>query len=355
MLKKHHIAILLLAAAIGCTDTGQGPLDPVVNPPFISRLTASPDGVNIDTLSQASGNYAVTTQITATVLDPDGLADIKNTSYRLLQGTTLLQSGTLTHIQDTKSGAIFRRCGHVQRPTHRYRHLLDRGDIDRPTGLIKQRRPPAVHRHQTEYPPSDRAHRRPLRQLWAIPSAWSRWQPSPTPTAIPISPRFPSGSGTAPIPPGNRWSTTAAASTPAPATGASPLRPPSKPSPAQKTSSAKCAATDRSGAQGTLSRAVSNRAPVIVQLNVPATITRPDAGNLNITFALKASDPDGLNDIDSVYFRNLSSSSPVQLLHVRRRQYLCERGFDGRRRNIFAHHHDRRETRPREQGRSCSG
>jgi hypothetical protein len=61
-------------------------------------------------------------------------------------------------------------------------------------------------------------------------------------------------------------------------------------------------------------RAYANRPPKFVSMNIPSTITRPTSGTKLVTFFAAVSDPDGLADVDSVYFRNLSSSNPVILL-----------------------------------------
>jgi hypothetical protein len=61
----------------------------------------------------------------------------------------------------------------------------------------------------------------------------------------------------------------------------------------------------------TVRRPFANRSPKFVSLNVPSTITRPTSGTKNVTFGVAVSDPDGMADVDSVYFRNLSSSSPA--------------------------------------------
>jgi hypothetical protein len=61
-------------------------------------------------------------------------------------------------------------------------------------------------------------------------------------------------------------------------------------------------------------RAYANRPPTFVDLNVPTEITRPTSGTKLVNFYAVVSDPDGLTDIDSVYFRNLSSSNSVIIL-----------------------------------------
>jgi hypothetical protein len=61
----------------------------------------------------------------------------------------------------------------------------------------------------------------------------------------------------------------------------------------------------------TVQRPYANRAPTITGFTVPASITRPTSGTQNVTLAVTVSDPDGMADVDSVYFRNLSSATPT--------------------------------------------
>jgi hypothetical protein len=60
-----------------------------------------------------------------------------------------------------------------------------------------------------------------------------------------------------------------------------------------------------------LYRSANNEGPRFTALNVPATITRPASGSIPISFFASVSDANGRADIDSVYFTNLSSTSPT--------------------------------------------
>ena len=74
-------------------------------------------------------------------------------------------------------------------------------------------------------------------------------------------------------------------------------------------------AVDNQGGASTFSMAYPvNHPPVFVSLNVPSIIVRPSSGILPVYFYAKVKDPDGLSDIDSVYFRNYSSSTPKNIL-----------------------------------------
>jgi hypothetical protein len=74
-------------------------------------------------------------------------------------------------------------------------------------------------------------------------------------------------------------------------------------------------AVDRAGSQSNpLRRSASNEPPLFVSLTVPSVIQRPASGSTAIAFFASVADPNGLSDIDSVYFRNLSSTSPVPFL-----------------------------------------
>ncbi len=74
-------------------------------------------------------------------------------------------------------------------------------------------------------------------------------------------------------------------------------------------------ATDAGGAlSAAVRRSLDNHPPVIVSLSVPDSILRPLSGSTPILFQLTAADPDGLQDIDSVYFRNYSAITPTNFL-----------------------------------------
>jgi hypothetical protein len=73
--------------------------------------------------------------------------------------------------------------------------------------------------------------------------------------------------------------------------------------------------TDRDGKQSNIvRRAVANSAPSFVSFAVPSTIQRPASGSRLVTFAASVEDQNGLADIDSVYFRNMSSATPTIIL-----------------------------------------
>jgi len=74
-------------------------------------------------------------------------------------------------------------------------------------------------------------------------------------------------------------------------------------------------AVDRGGSQSNLlRRSANNEPPRFVSLTVPSVIQRPASGSSLISFFASVTDPNGLSDIDSVYFRNLSSTNPVPFL-----------------------------------------
>jgi hypothetical protein len=74
-------------------------------------------------------------------------------------------------------------------------------------------------------------------------------------------------------------------------------------------------ASDAGGMQSNiLLRSANNEAPVFTALNVPSTITRPTSGSTLISFFAAVTDANGRSDIDSVYFVNLSSTTPTAIL-----------------------------------------
>ena len=71
-------------------------------------------------------------------------------------------------------------------------------------------------------------------------------------------------------------------------------------------------AIDSKSAQSPIvSRSLLNYPPSITNVIVPDSIQRPTSGFQLITFLETVTDPDGLGDIDSVYFRNFSSQTPT--------------------------------------------
>jgi hypothetical protein len=71
-------------------------------------------------------------------------------------------------------------------------------------------------------------------------------------------------------------------------------------------------AADRAGsASNILRRSANNMAPRFVSFNVPSVIQRPASGTSLVLFAVTVSDINGLSDIDSVYFMNLSATTPA--------------------------------------------
>lgn len=74
-------------------------------------------------------------------------------------------------------------------------------------------------------------------------------------------------------------------------------------------------ATDKAGhSSATLRRPLSNSVPIFTSFNVPTTIQRPTSGSNLVSFIVGVQDANGLSDIDSVYFRNLSSTSATIIL-----------------------------------------
>ncbi len=51
-----------------------------------------------------------------------------------------------------------------------------------------------------------------------------------------------------------------------------------------------------------------------MSLTIPSTITRPGSGSSLISFFAAVADTNGRTDIDSVYFVNLSSTTPAPVL-----------------------------------------
>jgi len=67
---------LLAAAIIGCESNNLPSFDAGGNPPFVTSVQVSPSAINVDTLTQANGNYSVATVVTARVSNPDGTGNL---------------------------------------------------------------------------------------------------------------------------------------------------------------------------------------------------------------------------------------------------------------------------------------
>lgn len=74
-------------------------------------------------------------------------------------------------------------------------------------------------------------------------------------------------------------------------------------------------AADKAGhPSNVIRRPVANATPRLLVLTVPSTIQRPSSGSSLVSFFVGAADANGLSDIDSVFFRNMSSSTPAPVL-----------------------------------------
>jgi hypothetical protein len=62
--------------------------------------------------------------------------------------------------------------------------------------------------------------------------------------------------------------------------------------------------------QSTLDITRNNARPVVANLLVPDTLTRPLTGALTVRFAISAADSDGPGDITKVFFKSVNSTSP---------------------------------------------
>ncbi len=74
-------------------------------------------------------------------------------------------------------------------------------------------------------------------------------------------------------------------------------------------------ARDRQGqVSAVVIRRVLDHPPHILAIDVPSVIQRPASGSLPIAFHVTVADSDGLSDIDSVYFRNFTSTTPTNFM-----------------------------------------
>ncbi len=72
---------------------------------------------------------------------------------------------------------------------------------------------------------------------------------------------------------------------------------------------------DNAGSESNiLRRSANNQPPRFVSLNLPSVIQRPASGTIPVSFFVTVDDPNGRSDIDSVYFVNLNAATPTRFL-----------------------------------------
>jgi len=314
----NSVAIVsLIFLLVGCTDTGQGPLDPIVRPPFLQKLTLSPDSVNVDALTPSGGQYTITSTITVRATDPEGAGDIKSVSYSILLKNSVIQTGALSsQSAGSDSVRVFTAqfsfgldrsgTGSYQVEVSAVDNAGSKSNILTTRLLVAKKNTP---------PQLSGAGIRPVATADSVKLTTSiavfdsnGYQSISSVTIRPNNttdpaPRLMYDDGAPEH--GDR----------AAGDGIFSAVLTVKPTGAVEGIECEFRAKDNTGAESDpLRKGITNRAPAINSLDVPSTIERPVSGLAYYTFKLTASDPDGKSDIDSVYFRNQSSSTPSNFL-----------------------------------------
>jgi hypothetical protein len=311
------LLLLLVFLLPACEDTGEGPLDLKGSPPFLQSLQVDPHSINIDTILAVAGRYPITYVVTVLASDPDGLADIARVSYSLMSGQTVIDSGALplmsAAIPPPLSYAMIGRTSITRDQTGIF--VLQVQGIDK-AGLkgniltkqfvvVKANTPPQLSAVALRgFALGDSA--RVVTSIAVLDSNGLT-----TVASVTVRPLNTTDSTTRQLYDDGLSSHADKVA----GDGVFSNQFTVKPLTTIENIVCEYRAVDASGAQSIpVQRAVANRAPRITALDAPSDITRPVTGVTHVPFYVTVTDPDGLADIDSVYLRNTSSSSPTNFL-----------------------------------------
>lgn len=307
---------LCLAIFPGCEESDVSRIDSRGEPPNVRILTLSIDSVNIDSLVPVNGVYTVPVTIETEVDDSDGLADVSSVSIMVFRpGATshfiagnLAPSATPGHFSADIAITLTRsQIGQYKIQVEAIdKSGLTSNALSRTVTLLKNNTPPALSgatlRGTTPagsdstfftlsviVADSDGIGDVAFVSVRALNSTDSS-QRTLYDDGLPVHGDLFPGDG---VFSGTAWVT---------------------PTIALPNVEFEFVATDRrGGVSDPLRRAVLNEAPAIVRVVVPDSIQRPSSGSRLIVFQCEVTDPDGLGDIDSVFFRNVTSENPANI------------------------------------------
>lgn len=313
----------LLISVFSCEKTDLGTVDPSGNAPYLSGAVITPSSVNIDALTPVNGLYRVTSTITVHVTDPDGMHNIEQVSYQIFKpsesspfasGVLNLTSGQSDTTSTTFSAEFSFTVARSEVGNFRVAVLaLDKSGLSSTAAQLTLR--------VTKANSAPAAGQPSVRRL--TPGGIS------DPTQVKVSLAVSDSDGIDDI--SLVWIRTAGAAD----TSSHPMFDDGvaqhgdlvagdglytaillvQPISTIQNVIFEFAAQDRSGAPSNLvQRTIQNSPPHILRLSVPDSIQRPASGIRLIPFFETVADSDGLADIDSAYFRNVSSQTPSDIL-----------------------------------------
>ncbi len=317
---RKALFVLLVAALPGCEENPSTGTDLTGTSPILATASATPAVFDLDALQQRNGVYHLTTYVSASVADPQGLADVREVQWVLRDpaGTSVVASGTLQAGATGPGGnrEYFASIAFDVARTTVGAYPLDVSAIDAAGSRSTITRLGLVVRLGSSAP------------VLALAGA-RQVSTSGDSTLFALSVQASDSNGLADI---TRIQVRALASRDSSATqlyddgtrahgdaiagdgifsGLRWVRP---------TTVVAAILFEYTGldAAGRLSnvlfRSANNEGPRFTALAVPATITRPASGSIPVSFFATVTDANGRADIDSVYFINLSSTSPSIIL-----------------------------------------
>lgn len=319
------VSVLFALLFWKCDENRLAPIDTVVSVPSVRLINVWPDSIYLDSLNSSNGNYTVTSTISAYVVDPDGggwIAGVVATVFKPnsaspLTQVTLKDDGALA---DSLAGdgwfSARLQFGISRTQTGRYRIQIKATDRNGIESNIKEGSLVLWRTNSRPY-------------FSALPSVQQFSPAGSDSVRLAVSIAVSDSDGLSDV---YRVVARALNSTDSSAhemydDGLMIHRDPfpgdgifssifwTHPLSGVQDLVIEFTAQDKQGAiSDPLHRALTNSSPRIVRLDVPDSIQRPTGPPQLIPFRLTAADSNGLGDIDSVFFTNLSSANPANFL-----------------------------------------
>lgn len=312
-------SLLLLS---GCEKKETGTIDLSSAAPIVSRLSITPSAVNIDTLTPTAGAYSISSGISVKVSDPDGLQDIREVDYNLFSPAinALVGSGKLAIVNggtDSVGATFAGRITFTASVTTLGNYLVEAKAVDQ-SGTTSNILQFGLAVGRNNIPPT-----------FGVPGARQTTASGITPAVFALTVPVIDSNGIADI---QRVSVRALN---AQDTSSHAMSDNGEAASGDKVSGDgtysavvsviptgslqdvifEFSASDSRGALATsVRRSLRNHPPHFLSVDVPTTIDRPPSGSSPIGFSVTVADSDGLGDIDSVYFRNFTSTTPTNFL-----------------------------------------
>jgi len=313
------LGVLLLSS---CENNPLDAIDPRGAEPFLQSVTILPKGFDLDTKTSSGGNYTLVTTVVAVVSDPQGASDITDVTYALYDpvGATPIATGKLTKTAPASDSSPV-TCNAMltfyvaRQATGIYRLEIQAIDkVGHVSGMLIQELPVYTGRSA---PVLSAPGARVLAQSGADSVRYALTVSASDSNGLAdiavVSVRTIGVKNPVTLPMYDDGAPSHADAI----AGDGVYSVPAWVSPTGSLLEVafEFSASDRAAhASNVVRRPVANDPPQFVALNVPATITRPVTGSTLVTFAATVADRNGLSDIDSVCFRNMSATTPVPFL-----------------------------------------